>query len=59
MKSRRRIAFLKAQDHANSVADYSKVLRPAEWGSRLLVQSKNPKSHMSALGLGRFKTFCR
>jgi hypothetical protein len=50
MKSRRRIAFLKAQDHANSVADYSRVLRPAEWGSRLLVQSKNPKSHMSALG---------
>jgi hypothetical protein len=53
MKSRRRIAFLKAQDHANSVADYSKVLRPAEWGSGLLVQSKNPKSHMSALGHNR------
>jgi hypothetical protein len=33
MKSRRRIVVLKAQDHANSVANYSRDLRPAKWGS--------------------------
>jgi hypothetical protein len=33
MKSRRRIACPEAQDHANSVGDYSRDLRPAEWGS--------------------------
>jgi hypothetical protein len=33
MKSRRRIAFPKASDHANSVTNYSRVLRPAKWGS--------------------------
>ena len=32
IKSRRRIAFPKAQDHAN-VADYNRNLRPAKWGS--------------------------
>jgi tripartite-type tricarboxylate transporter receptor subunit TctC len=32
MKSRRRIAFLKAWDHANSIDDYSRDLRPTKWG---------------------------
>jgi hypothetical protein len=32
MKSRRRIAFSKAQDHANSVANYSKDCRRPTWG---------------------------
>jgi hypothetical protein len=33
MKSRRRIAFLKAWDYANRIGDYSRDLRLAKWGS--------------------------
>jgi hypothetical protein len=33
MKSRRRIACPEAQDHANSFVNYSRDLRPVEWGS--------------------------
>jgi hypothetical protein len=50
MKSRRRIAFLKAQDHANRISDYSRDLRPAEWGSVISLHSGNPEPLMSALG---------
>jgi hypothetical protein len=52
MKSRRRIAFLKAQDHA-SVDDYSRDLRLAKWGSGVSLRGSNPKSLMSALGQKR------
>jgi hypothetical protein len=48
MKSRRRIAFPKAQDHAN-IADYSRNLRLAEWGSELGLHDSSPKLPMSAL----------
>ena len=50
MKSRRRIAFSKAQDHANSVADYS---RDGGMGFGLAVHSSNPSLAMSALGQKR------
>src|SRR5262249_44105409 len=53
MKSRRRIACPEAQDHANSVSDYSRDLRPAEWGSGVSLRSSNPKPLMSALGQKR------
>jgi hypothetical protein len=39
MKSRRRIAFLKAQDHANCIDDYSRDLRPAEWGPAVILRA--------------------
>jgi hypothetical protein len=42
MKSRRRIAFPKAQDHAIRIDDYSRDLGPAKWGSL--------SRRMSALG---------
>jgi hypothetical protein len=32
MKSRRRIAFPKAQDHAKCIDDYSRDLQSVEWG---------------------------
>jgi hypothetical protein len=50
MKSRRRIAFLKAQDHANCIDDYSRDLRLAKWGSGVSVHGSNPEPLMSALG---------
>ena len=49
MKSRRRIAFLKAQDHANNVPDYSRDLRPAKWGSGVSLHGNNPEPPMSPL----------
>jgi len=53
MKSRRRIAFPKAQDQVNNVADYSRDLRIAEWGSGAGLQGGNPEPLMSALGQKR------
>jgi hypothetical protein len=50
MKSRRRIAFLKAWDHANGINDYSRDLRPAEWGSGVSLHGTNTEPLMSALG---------
>jgi len=50
MKSRRRIAFLEAWDHANCIDDYSRDLPLAKWGSGVSLQSSNPKPLMSALG---------
>jgi len=50
MKSRRRIAFTKAQDHANSASNYSRDLRPAKWGLGVILHGSNPMSLMSALG---------
>jgi len=50
MKSRRRIAFLKAWDHANCIDDYSRDLPLAKWGSGVSLQSSNLKPLMSALG---------
>ena len=49
MKSRRRIAFPKAQDHANS-ADYSRDSRPVKWGLGVSLHGSNPEPPMSALG---------
>jgi hypothetical protein len=49
-KSRRRIAFLKAWDHANCTDDYISLLRPAKWGSGVSLRRSNPKPPMSALG---------
>jgi hypothetical protein len=50
MKSRRRIAFLKAWDHANCIDDYSRDLRLTKWGSGLGLHGSNPEPLMSALG---------
>jgi len=50
MKSRRRIAFLKAWDHANCIDDYSRDLPLAKWGSGVSLQSSNLKPPTSALG---------
>jgi hypothetical protein len=50
MKSRRRIALLKAQDHANCIDDYSRDLRLTKWGSGLSLHGSNPEPLMSALG---------
>jgi hypothetical protein len=50
MKSRRRIAFLKAQDHANCIDYYSRDLRPAKWDSGINLHGSNPALLMSALG---------
>jgi hypothetical protein len=36
MKSRRRIAFLKAWDHANCIDDYSRDLGLAKWGPTVI-----------------------
>jgi hypothetical protein len=49
MKSRRRIAFLKAWDHANCIDDYSKELRLAKWGAGVSLHGSNPVPLMSAL----------
>src|SRR6516225_11371323 len=54
MKSRRRIACPEAQDHANSVGDYSRDLRPAEWGSEGGgLHGSNLELFMSAMGQKR------
>jgi hypothetical protein len=59
MKSRRRIAFLKASDHANRIDDYSRDLRPTKWGSGVSLHGSNPDPLMSALGQKRtLKPFC-
>jgi hypothetical protein len=50
MKSRRRIAFLKAWDHANRFNNYSRDLRVAKWGSGVSLHGSNPGPLMSALG---------
>jgi hypothetical protein len=50
MKSRRRIAFPKAQNAANCIDDYSKDLRPAKWGSEVSLHGSNLGPLMSALG---------
>jgi hypothetical protein len=55
-KSRRRIAFPKAQDHADcgfQRSDYSRDLRPAKWGSEVISRSSNSQRLMSALGHSR------
>ena len=56
MKSRRRIAFLKASDHANCIDDYSRDLRLAKWVSEVSLHGSNFEPLMSALGQKR--TFC-
>jgi hypothetical protein len=50
MKSRHRIAFLKAWDHANRIDDYSRDLPLAKWGSGVSLPSSNLKPPTSALG---------
>jgi hypothetical protein len=53
MKSRRRIAFLEAQDCADFLvqqADYSRDLRRAKWVSGSGLHGSNPDGPMSALG---------
>jgi len=42
MKSRRRIAFLKAYDHADRIDDYSRDLQPTEWGTSVKLHGSNP-----------------
>jgi len=49
MKSRRRIAFLKAQDCADLRCNYSRDLRQAEWGPIVILRGNNPQDAMSAL----------
>jgi len=49
MKSRRRIAFTKAGTTPNRT-DYSRDLRPAEWGPNVILRGNNPQDRMSALG---------
>ena len=41
MKSRRRIAFTKAQDCADLGCNYSRDLRPVEWASIIILRSSN------------------
>jgi hypothetical protein len=53
MKSRRRIAFSKAQDHANCIDDYSRDLPVAKWGSGVSLHGSNLEPFMSALGQKR------
>jgi hypothetical protein len=48
MKSRRRIAFLKAQDYAKCNDDYSRDLRLVKWGSGVILHGTNPEPVMSA-----------
>ena len=62
MRSRRRIASPKGLGvHRLSLTDcdYIKDLRPAEWGPTAILRGNNPQDRMSALGLGRVKTFCQ
>jgi hypothetical protein len=56
IKSRRRIAFPKAQDHANvgfHAADQIRKLRPAEWGETANLHCKNLELSMSLMGQKR------
>jgi hypothetical protein len=58
-KSRRRIAGSLPRDHADDGFQrfhYSRDLLQAKWGLTANLRRKNPKSPMSALGLGRVKT---
>ena len=48
MKSRRRMAFPTAYDHANRIDDYSRDLRLAKWGSGVSLHDSNPETFMSA-----------
>jgi hypothetical protein len=48
MKSRRRIAFLKAWDHANRIINYSRDLGLAKWGSGVSLRGSNHEPLMSA-----------
>src|SRR6516225_2724687 len=50
MKSRRRIASPKAQDCVDLGCNYSRDLRPAEWGRTVILRGNNPQDRMSALG---------
>ena len=50
MKSRRRIAFAQGPGPRRVGANYSRDLRPAEWGPTIILRSKNPRDRMSALG---------
>jgi hypothetical protein len=59
MISRRRIAFLKAQDHANCIDDYSRDFRPAKWGSGVSLHGNNFEAPMSAFGQKRTFTNLR
>jgi hypothetical protein len=57
MKSRRRIAFSKAQDRADlRCCDYTRDLRRAKWGLGIKLHGNNPEPLVSALGQKR--TFC-
>jgi hypothetical protein len=53
MKSRRRIAFPKAEDHANYIHDYSRDLRLAKWGSELVRNAAILSHPLFALGQKR------
>jgi hypothetical protein len=53
MKARRRIAAPKAQgcaNHALEWRNYSRDLRPEEWGPNVILHGNNPDDRMSALG---------
>jgi hypothetical protein len=50
MKSRRRIAFSKAQDRADLQCNYSRDLQVGEIGSEVNLPSSNFKPPMSARG---------
>src|SRR5215472_570209 len=50
MKSRRRIAFPTAGSCADFGCDYSRVLRPVEWGPTVILRGNNAQDRMSALG---------
>src|SRR6516225_4753596 len=50
MKSRRRIAFLKAQDCADLRCNYSRDLTTAEWGSGVSLHGSNLEPLMCASG---------
>jgi hypothetical protein len=50
MKSRRRIASPKAQDHAEIGRNYSRDLRLAERGPTIILRGNNPNPLMFALG---------
>jgi hypothetical protein len=53
MKMRRRIAFPEAQDYADCGSqwhDYSRDLRPAEWGSGIILRNSNSVDQPVAFG---------
>src|SRR6516164_10113990 len=51
MKSRRRIAFPEAEDHAKRIADYIRDLRPAKWGSGPLCMRSRVQAECPLWGL--------